>query len=275
MRIPYVQFETNTRCNAKCTFCPHSQMEKRPEMPLDMILKIVSETCQHTDAYLPFLYQEPALEPRLIPILHIIKTKAPHAKTAIYSNMGAMTPALSRDIVESGHLDNLFISFYGPTEELYNKYQPGLNWNKTQENIRNFSEISKGRVHTTMWYIEIPELVPHYQSYKEYWSNFVDCVGLVSYENFCGTFPDLVHYTNVSRKPCTRPEMGMNILCDGKVVPCCLDYNGTVVLGNAFEENIMDIWTGEKMQEFRAMHRDGDFKNFPKLCLDCDVWRRT
>ena len=31
------------------------------------------------------------------------------------------------------------------------------------------------------------------------------------------------------------------MLCDGRVVPCCLDHEGDLTLGNLFEENLEDI----------------------------------
>ena len=36
-----------------------------------------------------------------------------------------------------------------------------------------------------------------------------------------------------------RDQIG--ILCDGTVVPCCLDHNGDIPLGNLFEQELREI----------------------------------
>jgi radical SAM protein with 4Fe4S-binding SPASM domain len=36
------------------------------------------------------------------------------------------------------------------------------------------------------------------------------------------------------------------ILCDGTVVPCCLDSEGAINLGNIFKENISDILSSKR-----------------------------
>jgi radical SAM protein with 4Fe4S-binding SPASM domain len=36
-----------------------------------------------------------------------------------------------------------------------------------------------------------------------------------------------------------RDQLG--VLCDGSVVPCCLDHEGDLTLGNLFAENLEDI----------------------------------
>ena len=41
------------------------------------------------------------------------------------------------------------------------------------------------------------------------------------------------------------------ILCDGTVVPCCLDSEGTINLGNVFNENIADILASERAKNMK------------------------
>lgn len=38
----------------------------------------------------------------------------------------------------------------------------------------------------------------------------------------------------------------VGVLCDGTVVPCCLDADGEIPLGNLFTENLSDIVNGER-----------------------------
>ena len=42
------------------------------------------------------------------------------------------------------------------------------------------------------------------------------------------------------------------ILVDGTVVPCCLDADGVIGLGNAFETPLIDILQSERARRIRA-----------------------
>ena len=43
-----------------------------------------------------------------------------------------------------------------------------------------------------------------------------------------------------------RDQIG--VLCDGTVVPCCLDHEGDLALGNLFHQELSDIIAGERAQ---------------------------
>lgn len=273
----WLQFETNTFCNLYCTFCPTDTMHSRAPAPDSLINKIIEEVVPHVNTCYPFHYQEPMLERRLVPILQKIKETNPACQTGIYTNMCLMDDEKSRELIECGHLDNIYISFYGPTKELYNKYQPGGDWLTTQNNILDLMKNRSGktgpRVH--MWYVEIPELMDHYLGMVAKWGKIVDVIQPVQYESFNGRKPELMRYnTFATRHPCTRIWHGLNILCDGTVVPCCLDCNGDIPLGNAFKENCMDIWTGPTFSNLRTIHQNCQFDRLPELCKKCTVWRR-
>jgi MoaA/NifB/PqqE/SkfB family radical SAM enzyme len=62
------------------------------------------------------------------------------------------------------------------------------------------------------------------------------------------------------------------ILCDGSVIPCCLDHEGDITLGNAFETPIRDILSSE-----RAVNILSGFDNriaVEELCQKCGYARR-
>ena len=41
-----------------------------------------------------------------------------------------------------------------------------------------------------------------------------------------------------------RDQIG--VLCDGTVVPCCLDHEGDIALGNLFESELQDIMSTQR-----------------------------
>ncbi|GAB3066761.1 radical SAM/SPASM domain-containing protein [Micromonospora schwarzwaldensis] len=57
-------------------------------------------------------------------------------------------------------------------------------------------------------------------------------------------------------EPCTRPWNSVAILWDGRVVPCCHDYNGEMVLGDLRQESLEEIWAKPVSREFRERNTE-------------------
>ena len=62
------------------------------------------------------------------------------------------------------------------------------------------------------------------------------------------------------------------ILCDGTVVPCCLDSDGVISLGNVFREELTDILESPRAVAIREGFRNR--KAAENLCRRCDYARR-
>ncbi len=62
------------------------------------------------------------------------------------------------------------------------------------------------------------------------------------------------------------------ILCDGSVVPCCLDSDGVITLGNIFEESITDILSSQRAKNIAC----GFEKHLAveELCRKCGYAQR-
>ncbi len=62
------------------------------------------------------------------------------------------------------------------------------------------------------------------------------------------------------------------ILADGSVVPCCLDSEGTICLGNIFKENINDILGSQRAQDIVDGFKRGTASE--ELCRRCEYAQR-
>lgn len=279
--MSWLQFETNTDCNARCSFCPRTfGLVKRPPMSGELLDIVINEWVPHFPTIMPFLYQEPALEPQLPEITCRIKHMNPGASIVIYTNMGAVDSDMAAQWVLGGNIDYIYISFYGPTQAIYRKYQPPLDWMKTQVNILNLMSIIRSNNLTkpkvTMWYLHTPELLQFEPQMRRQWERIVDEFGVVPYETFSGAVPDLDPVTTplIERPVCSSALSGVNILSNGDVVPCCHDYSGSVVFGNIGESSYNEIMHGEKRLEFLHRMTMRQFDQLPDLCRDCTAWTR-
>jgi len=67
--------------------------------------------------------------------------------------------------------------------------------------------------------------------------------------------------------PCRNLWESVVIAWDGRVVPCCLDYNATMVMGDLRTQTLAEIWNDEAYVRFRRMELEG--KNVTSLCRNC------
>jgi radical SAM protein with 4Fe4S-binding SPASM domain len=277
----FLQFETGTTCNAHCRMCPHDKMKRAGTATWGTIGKIIQEAIPKVDACCPFLMQEPLLEPRLIPILSNIRARNPACKTIIYTNMSVLSDEQIHRIVDYDLLDELHISFYGPTAELYDKWQRGLNWKRTLSNIQRFhayrQQQHKQLPTITHHVLAVPELFVASQQFSELTAKHVDTIALVQYDTFHGDVADyggdqtrFFGRAPAPRTPCQRLWSGINVHFDGNVVPCCIDYNDEHVMGNIHKNTLQEIWEGPAFQKFRSLHAQGRWSEIP-MCRRCVV----
>ena len=64
----------------------------------------------------------------------------------------------------------------------------------------------------------------------------------------------------------------VGVLCDGTVVPCCLDHDGDIPLGNLFETSMEDILEGPRAKAIREGFSGK--KAAESLCRRCGYARR-
>ncbi len=69
--------------------------------------------------------------------------------------------------------------------------------------------------------------------------------------------------------PCRKPFEEMVILWDGTVVPCNHSWEPDIVLGNANDNTIQEIWSAPLYRELRYNHHHQGIL-FPELCKTCN-----
>jgi radical SAM protein with 4Fe4S-binding SPASM domain len=85
-------------------------------------------------------------------------------------------------------------------------------------------------------------------------------------------WPDLEAEDRGESVYCYGLKDHFGILCDGTVVPCCLDREGELALGNIFDDDIKAI-----LQSERACNMIQGFRNrkaSEELCRKCGYARR-
>lgn len=85
-------------------------------------------------------------------------------------------------------------------------------------------------------------------------------------------WPDLAAEDNGENCFCYGLRDQIGVLCDGTVVPCCLDHEGDVNLGNLFTQSLDDILQGERA---KAIYNGFSCRQaVEELCRRCGYARR-
>ena len=80
------------------------------------------------------------------------------------------------------------------------------------------------------------------------------------------TWPDINKKEIIQKGRCLGLKEQIAILVDGTVVPCCLDNNGDIPLGNIFKEDLEDILNKPKTITIK--------KNFENSIITCKLCKR-
>ena len=85
-------------------------------------------------------------------------------------------------------------------------------------------------------------------------------------------WPDLSAPEEAGRRFCYGLRDQVGVLWDGTVVPCCLDHEGDVPLGNLYETSLEEILSGPRAAAIYQGFSQGEARE--ALCRRCAFTRR-
>ena len=276
LRHPEVRYEVTDHCNAECIMCPrdvHKLGRPHGIMSLANYKKSIDEVVGLGCKQVVLTgFGEPLVDKTLEQKIAYAKSK--DLRTYIISNVSLLTPERSSRLINAG-LDELRLSFYGMQKKTYETVMVGLNFETTMRNMEAFFEIRKElgskRPRLEVSWLVLPENEEDTQAFQDYWEPRADAIEIWKPHNFGDGRSYRQRYEEITIKTtCGRPENGpFQIQWDGEVVPCCYDYNNQVVLGNAFQQPVLEILNNEKYRLLRMAHGENKFEIFP-YCNQCD-----
>ncbi len=274
--LPSVYWLDITReCNLKCVMCPQSQrLALRPaRMGLDLFRRIVDDICENRPLIKLYASGEPLLHEGLFEMIDYAGAKG--CQTMIHTNAVGLTTEVSERILVSS-LTFLSFSFDGVSPEVYERLRPPAQFVQVRSNIRSYLDLRRQRGHgpeTTIEVIRMRDTENLIQPFVEEWmASGVDDVRVVPYLTWHGLVDDLPggHRTaSPLFKPCAAVFQHACILSDGIAVPCCLDINGRIPLGDITRNRFREIWSGN---DYRRLRLQMLTATFPPdcICERCD-----
>ena len=273
-RFRKIYLEISNRCNLSCAFCPGTKRQKRALSREEFAL-LLPKLSPWTDHLYFHLMGEPLCHPLLGEFLEMAGSAG--FKVILTTN-GTLLRRSQEMLLSAGGLHKVNISLHAfeandldmPFEEyLAGCFEFGLSaegkkivtyrlWNsggQDEENGRIIAVLEKyfpRPWHTGRRGIRIGQNI-----YLEHGDKF--------------DWPDLSADDGGDRVFCYGLKDQIGVLCDGTVVPCCLDHEGDIALGNLFEQSMEDILAAPRTQAMAEGFARG--RASEELCRKCGYAR--
>jgi radical SAM protein with 4Fe4S-binding SPASM domain len=273
--------ESTNYCNIKCIMCPRGEPDLMTRslghMDNALFEKILNGTTYFSNPCWFHWFGEPLMNPRLFEQIAVAKRKVPNL--GISTNATLLNARNAQRVLDSG-LDTLLVALDGATKEVYEQVRKGpFPFEEVRDNVERFLAMKQRRAkpHTILSIIVMDKTAPDLERFREHWqargADEVLFKGYVAWGGKDPLFTDLAlpaqraRYASPRSHNCKFLWESVVITWDGRVVPCCFDYNATVVLGDLKKSSLAEIWNSPAYVELRRAELEG--RNNNPLCANC------
>jgi len=273
-----IYIEITNVCNLTCKFCPETIREKQ-FMVLENFEEIIKKVHKHTRLVCLHVKGEPLLHNNLKELLEVLekynlKTNITTNGTLIKENLQILKSSkavrqinfsihsvVQNRLVDKDYLKNIFES----VNMLNNILISYRLWNlkDIKENDINIAIIKEIEKFYNVKNLKQKLMNNNFFQLKE---------NLFINQDIEFSWPNVNNDVIIEKGRCLALKDQIAILVDGTVVPCCLDNNGDIPLGNIFDETLEDI-----LQSPLTLSIKRNFENriiICNLCKTCGFLKR-
>ena len=273
-RYSRVYVEITNICNRSCSFC-HGTKRSPRRMTGEEFSHIIKELLPYTDYLYFHVMGEPLTHPKLPEFIK--EASALGYKCAVTTN-GTLLKERADELLFSGlYKINLSVhSFEGGGEAEYLEYIGTIaDFAKKSSEAGILTVIrlwnrgfDGGRNERTLGILK--ERLPYEWKWGARGARIRHKLHLEYGERF--DWPDENLPRGDGRVFCYGLSDHFGILCDGSVIPCCLDADGVITLGNIFKEGIEKIINSPRAERIHEGFKNRCAKE--ELCHRCGYARR-
>lgn len=251
-----VHIETQAVCNATCTFCPYTRMERiGTRMSDELIIKIIDDLREIPASVpfniCPFKISDPLLDKRLYDIIGMVEEKLPSANVWLATNGTGLTEANINKLAAAKRPLDLTISFNDHRREIYES-EMGIPFERTVSNLKLLYKkmvdgdfphrIAIGRVSGKR-----EDDLAFIQWVKTEFPAFK--VMIKPAGNWVGEIASRTH-RQVLPIGCIA-WFQVSITATGDTALCCMDGLGDVNLGNVKDLSVLEIYNSSRHLQYR------------------------
>ena len=261
-------------CDLRCVMCPQSRglVDYPAKMSLDTFKRFIDDVGENHPLIKLYMSGEPLLHEGLFEMIAYADQQG--CQTMIHTNATVMTREMSERLLSSS-LTFLSFSFDGCSAEVYERLRPPAKFEQVRSNIRQYLALRRefgGGPHTSIEIIRMQDTEDLLEDFVEQWKRSgVDEVHIADCMTWLGCVKDRRSERpsdEAGYKPCAAPFQHGCILSDGTAVPCCMDVNGKMPLGNVTENSFGDIWAGKAYRQLRLAMLTASFPA-GSICEGC------
>lgn len=281
-RFKKVYVEITNVCNLSCNFCPKTERTKK-FITVEEFRHVLSEIRPYTDYIYLHLMGEPLLHPQLEELLEVaasleFKVNITTNGTLLLNQRDILLHAkalrqinVSLHSFEANEANMTLLEYVTNVLEFIKIAQTTTNiissvrlWNMDSDDLEGANERNQ----------EILELIETYHPQEISLAKLLMNTKQLklserAYLNMAEKFqwPDVSLSNLNSEVFCYGLRDQIGILVDGTVVPCCLDHEGDIPLGNVYQESFHDIITGTRaMSIYEGFSRRQAVEELCKKC---------
>ena len=275
MRFHKIYLEISNVCNLKCSFCPGTKRPKKV-MEEEEFAFLLSKLRPYSDYLYFHLMGEPLCHPKLERYLElagkegfkvILTTNGTLLKKQQEILLNAPTLHKINISLHAFEANNLTVPFSQYLEECFTFGQAAQGkklvvfrlWNQGGADALNKAILDTMAEHFPRpWKEERRGTRIGERIYLEYGDKF--------------DWPDLTAEDGGEVGFCYGLRDQIGVLCDGTVVPCCLDHEGDLGLGNLHRQSMEEILAGDRAWRIYDGFSKGRAEE--ELCRKCGYARR-
>ncbi len=288
LETPFVVFvDPSDACNFKCRFCPTSDRDLmkavgRPwkQLSFDLFKKIADDmTGFPGKVEVLRLYKdgEPLLNKRLVDMIKYAKDIGAAKRIDTTTNASLLTREKGKAIADAG-LDLINISIYGVTNEHYKSFSGvKLEFERVLANVRDFYEV-RGNCKMLVKINGDTLTEDEKQMFLDQFGDYTDKIHI---EHIMSCWPEFelrgvqvntdkgIYGQDIKEvDTCPYPFYSFSINSDGIASVCFLDWGRKMIIGDAKQESVPEIWNGKLMRAYRKMFLEGGRKQH-SVCGNC------
>ena len=249
-----VSIETLAMCNARCTFCPYTTLDRKGvRMDTDLIIRLLLEMSHFEQPFFfsPFKVNEPLLDDRLFYILQTFERTCPFGRIRLFTNGSTLTRHNVMAISLFDRIEHLWISLNSCNAKDYEKIM-GLNFENTCKKLDFLhKEKDAGLFAHPVVVSAVADDRPDVNfDFREFvldrWPLFqATIIKRDGWLGYVEPSDPRIPFRNCSR------WFELSVMATGKVALCCMDGTGEFFIGDVHTHTLLEIYNNRFWQKHR------------------------
>jgi len=261
-------------------------------MERELFFKISDELISEKQSpmFMFALHNEPLLDKRIFDWVKHVKSKNPECYCIVPTNGELLDTFTLEEIKQSG-VSQLNINFGAHSKETYKRIHTGLDYERVINNVSRLINDEAMKPTLQIMFVINKENAHEVQQALSYWKQQGVRTKVIRLTNRAGALDtyerfDLKndHYavtsllrgwkkimSNTRRSiGCELPFYQMDILFNGDVIICNLDWKRSIVVGNVKTSSLRTIWNSERINEIRRLILQKRYNQISS-CKECSL----